>query len=60
MKDAVVTIAPILLFMMLPIWIPVITIVMGALADGVRRAAAPVVAFRPVLREQPELPALDA
>ncbi|HWJ82533.1 MAG TPA: hypothetical protein VNS55_09875 [Nocardioides sp.] len=40
MQDALFTLAPLLLFMMLPIWIPLVTVVVGAVADAGRRKRA--------------------
>jgi hypothetical protein len=36
MADALEALLPILLFMLIPVWIPVFTVTIGAIADGLR------------------------
>jgi hypothetical protein len=38
MADALETLLPLFLFMLIPVWIPVVTVTVATIADGLRRA----------------------
>lgn len=54
MREALDAFGPILLFMLIPIWIPLFTVLVGALGDRLRRRPPPRGRVVPQARPRPE------